>query len=117
MASRARALLGQLPVHLGVDLVQPGLGDHAPADGRLVGDQDAGEARTVKSPDRIGCTGQEPDLGRVGQVVNVLDQRPVPVEEDRRSGSPLPALHRDAERSASTSDLARASASCVPMSR
>ena len=70
MASTRSTLLGQLPIHLGVDLVQPCLGDHAPADRGLVGHQHAREARTAKSLDCLGRAGQEPDLvpGRRGSA-------------------------------------------------
>ena len=65
-----------------MDLLESGLGDHAPADGRLVGDQDADEAGTAESFERLGSPGQEPDMSRVGKVMDVLDQGTVAVEED-----------------------------------
>jgi hypothetical protein len=54
--------------------------------------------------------GDEAHVGRVGQMVDELDQRPVPVEED--GGSHVAAPNR---RGASA--LAAASASWLPMSR
>ena len=90
MRIQCRTPLRELSVHLGVNLVQPGLGDHPPADGRLVGDQDAGEAGAAKPLDRLGRARQETDMARIGKVVHVLDQRPVPVEEDGRAPLTLP---------------------------
>ena len=108
MASRAAASLGQLPIHLGVDLVQPGLGDHAPADRRLVGHQDADEPRTAESRERLGGTGQEADMGRVGEVMDVLDQSPVTVEKNCRPRSRVRGSRRAKEFEPHPLGLARA---------
>ena len=80
------ALLGQLPVHLDVDLVQPGLGDHAPTDRRLIGHEHADEAGTASRVSAAAAR-QELDMGGVGEVVNVFDQGAVAVKEDRRARS------------------------------
>ena len=61
--------------------------------------------------ERLGSAGQEPDLGRVGEVVDVLDQGPVPVQEDRRSEFALTEPRAGRGKISSKSDLARASAS------
>ena len=45
----------------------------------------------AEPPEGLGGPGQQADQGGVGQVVDVLDQRAVAVEEDRRS---VPALVR-----------------------
>ena len=77
-------LCGELAVHLVVDQVQLRLGEHPPADGRLVGHHDAGEPRAVEPPQGLGGPRQEADAGGVGQVVDLLDHGSIAVEEHGR---------------------------------
>ena len=73
------------PIDVGMDrgdVVERG----APArDHRLVGDGDQGEARVMKASQSVGYVDLEPYLVRLGEQVNVLNQNPVPIEEDCRS--------------------------------
>ena len=58
----------------------------APArDHRLVGDGDQHKARVTEASQSVGHIELEPYLVRLGKQVHVLDQYPVPIEEDCRS--------------------------------
>jgi hypothetical protein len=75
-------MLGELPEEFGVHLVQPVDGQKAAADRGLVRDQDASVAGGAQAAERRTGARKNLDLGRVRQVVDQLDQRPVAIEED-----------------------------------
>ena len=54
-------------------------------DHRLVGDGDQDEARVTEASQSVGHVTLEPHLVRHGKQVHVLNQHPVPIEEDCRS--------------------------------
>ena len=54
-------------------------------DHRLVGDGDQDKARMTEASQSVGHIELKPYLVRLGQQVHVLNQHPVPIEEDCRS--------------------------------
>ena len=86
---------GELALHLGVDRLVLLDRDHPPADRRLVGDHDQAHSPRLAEPtEGPGGVGQEPDPGRVGEVMDVLDDRAVAVEEHGRAISGVHARPR-----------------------
>ena len=76
----------ELAVHLVVDQGELLEGQNPLPDRRLVRDRDQskpGLPASLRSDS--GDARDQPDFGRIGQVVDVLDDRAVPVEENRRS--------------------------------
>ena len=79
-----------------MDLGHPVLGEVPPGDPGLVGHNHHPRPGLVDPTDRRRRAGDQPHLVHAGQVVDLLDQRAVPVQEDRlvsRHCYPLPSPH------------------------
>src|SRR5690606_909331 len=82
------ALECQQPVESGGNAVVPGFVEVTSSDTGLVGDHDDRKPDVVEAPDRRCGSGEESNVDGVGEVVSILDDRPVAVEENRRASRP-----------------------------
>ena len=84
-ACKLDAVLGELRAHVGVQRVERRVVEQAEADARLVGDDHERVAVGLQQHQAFDRVAREPQPLRVDVVGNVLDERAVAIDEDRRA--------------------------------
>ena len=84
-AGELDAVLGELCAHVGMQRVERRVVEQAQADTRLVRDHDERVAVGLQQHQAFDRLAREAHALRVGVVGNVLDQRAVAIDEDRRA--------------------------------